>query len=530
MFRFPVRFLALGCALLALGILHLSAEEAVHNKIALVIGNDSYQHVASLRNARADARAIARAFERVGYRVQLKLDVNEKNMKDAIRAFKAQVAGGDVAVFYFSGHGVQLGGANYLLPVDIRGDNEDQVRDDSVPLQRVLDDLHDQKAQFSLAIIDACRNNPFKGAGRALAGRGLAVTAAATGQMVLFSAGAGQQALDSLGPADKNPNGVFTRVLLKEMDRPGVPVDRVLRNVRDEVVRLAQGAGQEQVPALYDQALGEFYFIPGAPAPAPGALAPAPSVLGAPPAASALVGGLQVAVNVPGAVVYLDGTRKGEASPTEVLNLRDLPAGSVSVKVEAPGYLPATQALVIQEGQWIQAKFVLVKGTEAPAQSGNSQWGLLGSVLKKTPTPAQPGSDGTPLSRAAMKGDVERVKGLVEAGGGVNDLDKWGWTALHWAVYYSKHPVIDYLLDHGADPNAKTVKSYSHIKAGSTPLIITAYYGYAEPMAALLKNGADRSLADGGGKTALDYATQFRFEECQAMLQGKPKGKQKGNH
>jgi hypothetical protein len=242
------------------------------------------------------------------------------------------------------------------------------------------------------------------------------------------------------------------------------------------------------------------------------------------------VGGLQVAVNVPGAVVYLDGTRKGEASPTEVLNLRDLPAGSVSVKVEAPGYLPATQALVIQEGQWIQAKFVLVKGTEAPAQSGNSQWGLLGSVLKKTPTPAQPGSDGTPLSRAAMKGDVERVKGLVEAGGGVNDLDKWGWTALHWAVYYSKHPVIDYLLDHGADPNAKTVKSYSHIKAGSTPLIITAYYGYAEPMAALLKNGADRSLADGGGKTALDYATQFRFEECQAMLQGKPKGKQKGNH
>jgi hypothetical protein len=79
--------------------------------------------------------------------------------------------------------------------------------------------------------------------------------------MVLYAAGAGQTALDRLGPNDLTKNGVFTRVLLREMQRPGIPVDRVLKNVRQEVVRLAQGVGREQVPALYDQSIGEFFFV-----------------------------------------------------------------------------------------------------------------------------------------------------------------------------------------------------------------------------------------------------------------------------
>ena len=232
-------------------------------RIALVIGNDSYQRVDKLKNARADARAMAKALEDAGFKVTLRLDANEKAMKESMRLFKGQISGGDEAVFFFSGHGVQLGAANYLLPTDITGESEDQIKDDAMPLQRILDDLQDQKARFSLAIVDACRNNPFRSAGRAIGGRGLAPTSAATGQMVLFSAGAGQQALDRLGDNDTNANGLFTRIFLKEMIKPGIPVDRVLRNVREEVVRLAKSVGHEQVPALYDQALGEFYFRPG---------------------------------------------------------------------------------------------------------------------------------------------------------------------------------------------------------------------------------------------------------------------------
>lgn len=251
--------------LLLLALLPLAALAASgERRVALVIGNDNYQSVSKLANARTDAGAVAKRLEAAGFTVILRYDLNEKAMKEALRNFKGRLGGGDVAVFYYAGHGVQLGAANYLLPTDVRGDNEEQVKDEAVPLQRILDDLQDQKAKFSLMIIDACRNNPFRQSGRTIGGRGLAPTTAATGQMVLFSAGAGQQALDKLGNSDNNPNGLFTRILLKEMDKPGVPVDRVLRNVREEVVRLAKSVNHEQVPALYDQALGEFYFHPAA--------------------------------------------------------------------------------------------------------------------------------------------------------------------------------------------------------------------------------------------------------------------------
>ncbi len=227
---------------------------------ALVIGNDSYRQVTKLINAREDARAIAASLQQVGYQVTLGLDLNEKDMKAALRTFKGQVEGGDEVLVYFAGHGVQLGAANYLLPVDISSENEDQIKDDSIQLQRILDDMSERKAKFTLAMIDACRDNPFKTVNRAIGGRGLAPTTAATGQMVIFSAGAGQQALDKLGPADKNRNGLFTRVFLKEMQKPGISVDKVVRNVRSEVVALAKSVGHEQVPAIYDQVVGEFYF------------------------------------------------------------------------------------------------------------------------------------------------------------------------------------------------------------------------------------------------------------------------------
>jgi len=268
-------------ALLLVGLTVAAPAQA--RRLALVIGNDSYQNVQPLKNARADAKAISAELKAVGFDVTLKQDLTQKAMKSALRDFKAQVAGGDEVVFYFSGHGVQFGGTNYLIPVDITADSEAQVADDAVPLQRILDDLTDQKARFSLAIIDACRSNPFKEAGRAIGGRGLVPVTPATGQMIMYSAGAGQAALDNLGPHDTNPNGVFTRVLIEAMRKPGVPAGTLLKDVQSDVVELAHGVGHEQVPALYDQSLGKFYFRPGAPgAAAAGNLAPPASAIHVP--------------------------------------------------------------------------------------------------------------------------------------------------------------------------------------------------------------------------------------------------------
>lgn len=230
-------------------------------RLALVIGNDNYRHVSRLGNARADAQAMGASLSRLGFTVTSRTDLDERTFKQVLRQFRSEVQGGEEVVVFFAGHGVQLGGANYLLPIDIRGDSEEQVKDESLPLQRILDDFADRRAGFLLAIVDACRDNPFKGAAvRAIGGRGLAATTAASGQMVIFSAGSGQQALDRLGPTDSHPNGLFTRVFLGEMEKPDLTVDRVLRNVRNQVVNLARSVGHLQTPALYDQAVGDFYL------------------------------------------------------------------------------------------------------------------------------------------------------------------------------------------------------------------------------------------------------------------------------
>ena len=230
------------------------------NRKALIFGNDSYQSVPKLKNARADAKSMAEALTGVGYSVRAYYDLNERDMKKAIRDFAGGVSGGDEVLLFYAGHGVQIDNANYLLPVDLHADDARTVRDEAIPLQRVLDDFGDAKAKLTLAIIDACRDNPFKGSGRAIGGRGLASTSAATGQMIMFSAGAGQQALDKVGPNDNSPNGLFTRVFLKHIQQKGITVDRVLRDVRSEVVKIARSIGHEQVPALYDQVVGDFYF------------------------------------------------------------------------------------------------------------------------------------------------------------------------------------------------------------------------------------------------------------------------------
>jgi len=231
-------------------------------RYGLVFGNAKYEFVSPLDNSATDAKSFAAQLEDLGFKVSLHLDLGERDFNKAVRQFKEQLVGGEEVVFYYAGHGVQLASTNYLLPTDVGGESVDQVKDEAIDLQRVLDSLSEKETKFTLAVVDACRDNPFKSRGRALAGRGLAPTSAATGQMIIFSAGAGQQALDKLGENDKEPNGLFTRVFLKEMKRPGVSVDAMLRRVRKEVVRLATSVGHEQVPALYDQTVGEFFFNP----------------------------------------------------------------------------------------------------------------------------------------------------------------------------------------------------------------------------------------------------------------------------
>ena len=237
-----------------------ASQRVLDNRKALVIGNDLYTDVPPLTTAGGDAEAMDKALVEVGYKVTKYLNLNKRAFRVALRDFRQQVDDGDEVLFFYSGHGVQLENLNYLLPIDIKGDSRTEVAGDAILLQRFLNDMEDKKAKFTLAVVDTCRTDPF-GYDKGKATRGIAYPITATGQMVMFSAGSGGCPVDELRPQDTEKNSLFTRIFIREMLKPGISVDRVLRNVRSEVFEKAKSIGFEQKPALYDESIGDFYFV-----------------------------------------------------------------------------------------------------------------------------------------------------------------------------------------------------------------------------------------------------------------------------
>jgi hypothetical protein len=255
-----------------------SLEAFAAQRLALVVGNDAYQNITKLRNARNDAQAVAKELEAAGFKVTRVFDATRANFNDQLDGFVRKIEKGDDVVFFFSGHGSQppLRGP-YLLPVDIKV-SERSIATDGQSLELLLAELN-TRSRFTLAIIDACRNDPFRetSTGRAMvAGSNLAMEAP-RGTVVMMAASKGQEALDRLGNGDNVPNGVFTRELIKSMRQPGVSANEMLRKVRFNVIGLAKSVNHEQWPAIMDDSSSDFYFYPSngpTPAPAP---APTPS-------------------------------------------------------------------------------------------------------------------------------------------------------------------------------------------------------------------------------------------------------------
>jgi hypothetical protein len=235
----------------------------VERRVALVIGNDRYQHVNQLERAVSDAQAVGTALRQLGFEILARSNLDREGMIEAIGALADRIAPGGVGVLFFAGHGVQLGGENFLLPIDIKAARADDLPDKAMALGRVMERLAQAQAKFTLLILDACRDNPFpKVAGRTIGGtRGLTIPAAPDGLMVIYSAGINEQALDRLSTRDTDPNGLFTRELLKYLPQPGLPVDDMLKRVRGAVRTQAAAIGHTQNPAIYDQSSGDFYFV-----------------------------------------------------------------------------------------------------------------------------------------------------------------------------------------------------------------------------------------------------------------------------
>lgn len=215
----------------------LHRQPAPSRRLALVIGNDTYVG-SPLLNARNDARAVAQKLRGLSFDVTTLEDGNRSGIGAAVLAFSRRLTESDLALVFYAGHGVQVEGVNYLIPVDFTGRSEDEVRLNAVSADELTRML--RRARVGVLVLDACRNNPYSA--QRSGSRGLAQLEA-QGLLVAFATGAGQTADDAAGAS----NGVFTAELMQVLGDPG----RGLRETFFEVQRRVQARTQgRQFPAV----------------------------------------------------------------------------------------------------------------------------------------------------------------------------------------------------------------------------------------------------------------------------------------
>lgn len=231
-------------------------------RVALVIGNDKYTNISQLQKAGNDADAIAKELKSSGFDVRLHKDLAYRPLIKAIEGFTNGISKGDEVVIFYAGHGIQLRSGPYILPIDIDASSESEVEKTAYALEDLTDKISTSTPAFSLVVIDACRDNPLKSKSRNVGGaRGLGSIEPPKGQIIVYSASRGQQALDRLLEKDPNPNSVFTRELISKMKRPGIRIDELMRDVQESVETLAKSVNHEQRPAIYNESRGHFFFI-----------------------------------------------------------------------------------------------------------------------------------------------------------------------------------------------------------------------------------------------------------------------------
>ncbi len=226
----------------------------VNQRVALVIGNSAYDST-PLRNPANDARTMAAALRDLGFDVVEKENLNQKDMKREVQAFGGKLQKGGIGLFYFAGHGMQVNGRNYLIPVGARIEHEKQVEYEAVDMGAVLSEMDYARNPMNIVILDACRDNPFARSFRSSA-QGLAAINAPGGTLIAYATAPGSVASD--GPGE---HGIYTGELIKTMRTPGLKIEDVFKQVRSAVRQLTDG---KQIPWESSSLEGDFYFMAAA--------------------------------------------------------------------------------------------------------------------------------------------------------------------------------------------------------------------------------------------------------------------------
>ena len=273
LFRLAIGLIcALGFGAAAIG------QAAAERRVALIVGNANYEHAGVLSNTINDANAVAGMLTRAGFDVvDERRDVGVVEFKRAIREFLASASTADIAVVYYSGHGIEIGGVNYLIPIDAKLASDFDVDDEAIPLDRLIQATQSAK-KLSLIILDACRDNPFVRAAahsdqakRSIGNRLTGVDPTGAGTLIAYAAKAGSVSYDGNGT-----NSPFTTALVRFLPEPGLDIRIALGKVRDEVMA---NTGNRQEPFVYGSLGGDdVALVPGSRTPkAPAAAANDPN-------------------------------------------------------------------------------------------------------------------------------------------------------------------------------------------------------------------------------------------------------------
>lgn len=226
---------------------------ANQKRLALLIGNANYEGGGALRNPVNDVRAMEKVLKKVGFDVMKYEDLDQRGMKKAIDNYGKQLQNYDVGMFFYAGHGLQVNGINYLVPISGNIENEQDAEYECIETGRVLAKMEGAQTKVNIIMLDACRNNPFERSWtRSAKGKGLASINAPVGSFIGYATAPGTTASDGSGE-----NGLYTENVLKFIEKPGITIEEVFRKVRSNVIKTSN---KEQIPWDSSSLTGEFYF------------------------------------------------------------------------------------------------------------------------------------------------------------------------------------------------------------------------------------------------------------------------------
>ena len=302
------------------------------DRVALVIGNADYMF-APLTNPINDAEDITAALTDLEFDVITAKNATKREMVTALHRFTKKLARAEIGLFYYAGHGMQINGRNYLIPVKADVKAESDVEFEALDADRVLGRMRLAGNPLNLVVLDACRNNPFASSFRAIV-PGLARMDAPAGTIIAYATSPGKWAMDGTGR-----NGIYTKHLLKALKTPNLTIQETFNEAGMGVMKETE---QKQVPWTSNTPIPKFYFSMLVPEKEPAAIE---TSLSKPPVSTSVTesekAALKISSNPPGAEIGINGKIVGKTP----LQLSDIEPGQVTVTVSKAGFSPVTKSV-----------------------------------------------------------------------------------------------------------------------------------------------------------------------------------------